>query len=87
MAAGTGHRLFDDGKPVRMLGVNLDITDRKEIEAALAKHQEELEELVAAKTSDLRSANTALEASRTELEEFDGATHPSTGGGLSQAGA
>ncbi|MEZ5393012.1 MAG: PAS domain-containing protein [Bryobacterales bacterium] len=51
---GRGTVFFDDGKPVRMLGVNLDITDRKEIEAALAKHQEELEELVAAKTSDLR---------------------------------
>jgi len=48
----------DDGAPRRMLGVNIDITDRKRTEEAL-------EQRVQDRTRDLQDALTALQESRT----------------------
>ena len=55
-------RLFRDvdGKPVRMIGVMQDNTERKWAEKEIAKHQEHLEELVEERTRALEAAQEEL---------------------------
>jgi hypothetical protein len=59
-----GTTIYDEKHmPVRILGTVLDITDQK-------KAKEELEKMVLARTSELQNANSALEKSNNELEQF-----------------
>ena len=75
--------IYDAGRTLGIVGINIDITDRKLLEAALTKVNEDLESQVAertkelgAKTRRLEEFNAALkvllkqrEEDRTELEE------------------
>jgi PAS domain S-box-containing protein len=50
------------GKPVQLLGITRDITERKLAEAELEKYRDHLEELVESRTEDLAKALDAAEA-------------------------
>jgi len=58
---GTAHVVRDDaGRPIRMVGVNIDVTNSVRTEMALARANEELEARVARRTHDLSVANAQL---------------------------
>jgi PAS domain S-box-containing protein len=55
----------EQGEPIRMIGVAQDVTDYKKTEDELRMHRDQLEELVAQRTTDLASArDQAQQASR-----------------------
>jgi PAS domain S-box-containing protein len=66
-----------EGRPLRMVGVNIDITERKESEEQLQvlfqnvqELNANLETIVAQRTEDLRRTNTELQRSNQELQDF-----------------
>jgi two-component system sensor histidine kinase/response regulator len=73
--AGRGGTFFDsEGTPIRMVGVNLDITDRKDAEAQVRLLNENLERRVEERTAELAAANEALrEGERRFRAIFDAA--------------
>lgn len=65
------------GRPLRMVGVNIDITERKEAEQRLASMYQKVQELnatlearVAQRTEALNQLNTELQRSNQELQDF-----------------
>lgn len=66
--AGHGVTVHDlAGRPVRMVGVNYDITERKASQARLEQFAEELERQVSERTRELVSSQDQLRALATEL--------------------
>ncbi|WNG32169.1 PAS domain-containing protein [Archangium violaceum] len=64
------------GKPAGLVGIVLDITDRKRAEAALQKARDELEERVRERTAELQKLKDAAEAAdRTKTEFLNIASH------------
>jgi PAS domain S-box-containing protein len=65
-------KLFCDatGKPQRMIGVCMDITQRKWAEQLLLRSKEELERLADERTRELQTAIAALRTSNRALEDF-----------------
>lgn len=57
----------DDGEVARVLGINMDITERKRMEDELHKSKDELEQRVAERTADLSHAKKELETINKEL--------------------
>ena len=66
-----------EGKPLRLVGINVDITERKEVDEALSAMYQHVQELnttlevrVANRTEDLDQLNAELQRSNQELQDF-----------------
>ncbi len=66
-----------EGKPVGILGISHDITERKRMEEALRQAQDELEKRVKDRTADLVKANTKLRKEIRERERAEKALRES----------
>ena len=75
---GSGRWLLSRGQPIfgangevlRYLGIVMDITEKKAVEAELKEHRSHLEHLVEARTSELAEANRALARHAEEISEL-----------------
>ena len=68
-----GKGVYDDqGKPLRMTGICLDITDRKKIEGELKKVLDELEKRIDERTAELQQAYDKLTEETIERERLEG---------------
>lgn len=66
------HPVVDDEQNIIAIeGIAHDITSRKKLDAELAKHRENLEQLVQSRTEELEAANESLTAQKNELEAFN----------------
>src|SRR5579883_751419 len=59
-----------EGKPLKMIGVNIDITERKQAEQDLQELNAHLESLVTQRTETLNQLNIELRRSNQELQDF-----------------
>ncbi len=64
------HRVREGTRPVRIEGLAIDITERQMAEQALALHREHLEELVTARTAELKEAMQKAEAANQAKSRF-----------------
>ena len=76
--AATGTVVHNEqGQPTRLLGVNFDITQRKQAEAALRRTHNELEQRVAARTDELARINQRLRVEIAERQQAEAALRES----------
>jgi len=61
----------EDGHPDRLIGLGIDITERKRTEEALKKYSEDLERLVHERTIELANANMELHAEMRERQKIE----------------
>ncbi len=59
-----------EGKPLRMVGINYDITERKRKEEELKRYRDHLEETVATRTHELEAAKNAAESANQAKSMF-----------------
>ena len=52
--------VWENDEPVRLLGVMIDVSERKQAEEELERYRTELEKLVAQRTSELQAAQQEL---------------------------
>ncbi|MEM9540540.1 MAG: PAS domain S-box protein [Cyanobacteria bacterium P01_E01_bin.42] len=64
-----------DGSPKEILGVAVDISDRKEAEVQLQEYRDRLEELIARRTDDLLSINQQLQQEIQERQQVESALY------------
>lgn len=62
------------GKPMYMISIGRDISERKRIENEIKKYRHQLEGLVKERTTELENANAELKKKNAELERFHDAT-------------
>jgi len=60
----------DAGLPLKLIGGHLDVTEFRQAQDALRRHRDELEQLVAARTSDLLEAKNLAEHANLAKSEF-----------------
>jgi PAS domain S-box-containing protein len=66
-----------DGKAIRFIGTQQDITERKKLEEALSKHRDHLENLVEERTMELSKSNEQLNEEIEEREQAEEALRES----------
>lgn len=68
-SVGSAH--YDEaGEPIRLFGINLDITERKRMSEELEAHRHHLEDLVAQRTAELEEARAAAETASRAKSAF-----------------
>ena len=65
------------GRVIGVFGIARDVTERKRAESELHRHQQDLEDCVAARTEDLAAANRRLEAELAERRRVEAALRES----------
>ncbi|WP_372754349.1 CHASE domain-containing protein [Labilibaculum sp.] len=60
----------EGGKPCRMLGIDMDITEQKIAEKMIKKHQENLETMVAERTKELTISEQKLKKSFKDISDY-----------------
>lgn len=66
----SGIPVFEEGRFVGYRGIGRDITQRKELEDELTSHRDHLQELVTARTADLKRAKETAECANQAKTEF-----------------
>ncbi len=68
---GIGRASYDDaGHAVRMIGINMDVTERREMLEKMRQWNAELEKTVATRAAELRDANARLQATLSALPDL-----------------